>query len=117
MDIGNLPIFSGSKDTKSTSNSNEAPITGNTSRSFESNKKQAAPSEDKNAWEQIGDYDQPAASPSSNSPVDEDEDEEDHEQVQIPRIHTQTEDSKKESDDAASIASEAAVKATQQHSR
>ncbi|GAN06121.1 hypothetical protein MAM1_0112c05598 [Mucor ambiguus] len=118
MDIGNLPIFSGSKDKTSSSNSNQAPIAGNGSRSFDSNKKQAAPNEEKSAWEQIGDYDQPAAAASkANNHVDEDEDEEDHEQVQVPRKHTQTKDSKKESDDAASIASEAAVKATQQHSK
>ncbi|CAO3637398.1 unnamed protein product [Mucor fragilis] len=114
MDIGNLPIFSGNKDKKSS----QAPTTDNRSRSFDSNKNQAAPSEEKSAWEQIGDYDQPASgNANSNSHVDEDEDEEDHEQVQIPRKHTQSKDSKKESDDAASIASEAAVKATQLRSK
>ncbi|OAD00626.1 hypothetical protein MUCCIDRAFT_114115 [Mucor lusitanicus CBS 277.49] len=113
MDIGNLPIFSGSKDKKSTSNSEQAG--GNRSRSFDTNN--STKNEEKSAWEQIGDYDQPAAA-AANNHVGEDEDDEDHEQVQIPRKHTQAkEDSKKESDDAASIASEAAVKATQQHGK
>lgn len=115
MDIGNLPIFSGSVDKKSTCN--ETLITGNKSRSFDSNNKQASSAEEKCAWEQIGDYDQPAAA-NSNTNVDEEEDEENHEQVQVPRKHINNDkDTKKESDDAASIASEAAVKATQQHSK
>lgn len=115
MDIGNLPIFSGSMDKKSACN--KTPITGNTSRSFDSNNKQASSAEEKCAWEQIGDYDQPAAA-NSNTNVDDEEAEEDHEQVQIPRKHTNNDkDTKKESDDAASIASEAAVKATQRHSK
>lgn len=105
MDIGNLPIFNG-QNKKST---NDTPV--NKSRSFDSNNtpKQA---EEKNAWEQIGDYDQPA---SNSTNVEDEDEEEDHEQIQIPRKQVDNSNEKKESDDAASIASEAAVKATQQH--
>ncbi|KAG2194147.1 hypothetical protein INT46_010401 [Mucor plumbeus] len=106
MDIGNLPIFNG-QNNKSTNNT---PV--NTSRSFDS-KNTPTQAEEKSAWEQIGDYDQPASN--TTNAIDDDEEEENHEQVQIPRKHVNSSKEKKESDDAASIASEAAVKATQQH--
>lgn len=88
MDIGNLPIYNNDKKQKS--------------RTF------GDVPEPKSAWDQIGDYDQGPVTLNANS-NDDDEDDKKAEQFETP-IKTPTAKEKKESDDAASIASQAAVK-------
>lgn len=86
MDIGNLPIFSGDKNTnKSRSNDISA----------------------KNPWEEIGDYNEGPATNCNMNDTDEEENEvEQRETV----VKTPSAKERQESDDAASIASQAAVK-------
>ena len=95
MDIGNLPIFGGNKSTTKSRSNDEA---------------DKAPS--KNAWDQIGDYnDQGPATVSDDS-----EDNEDKEQAETV-AKTPTKEERQKSDDAASIASEAAVKGQKDQSK
>jgi hypothetical protein len=89
MDVGNLPIFSGSQ---------------NKSRSHDIN----AP---KNPWEEIGDYNQGPATTTTNDDEEEEVEQVVHKSSQKPP----TEKEKQESNDAASIASQAAVKESQKN--
>lgn len=90
MDIGNLPIFSGDKKTTK-------------SRSNDISDTKAA----KNPWEEIGDYNEGPATNGNMNDTDEEESEvEQRETV----VKTPSAKERQESDDAASIASQAAVK-------
>ncbi|OBZ90011.1 hypothetical protein A0J61_01955 [Choanephora cucurbitarum] len=88
MDIGNLPVY-----TKTT----------NKTRDPNSTTK-------KDAWDRIGDYEEAPASNTKN-----DDDEEEKEQVIVHKKETVSPEERKEADDAASIASELAVKESRKH--
>lgn len=97
MDVGNLPIFSGNN------NNNQ-----NKTRSTDNNTVTK-----KNPWDEIGDYNEGPATTSSNT--NDDEDEEKEQVVHKSNQKAPTEKEIQESNDAASIASQAAVKESQKN--